>query len=1207
MPSGLTLPGNRTAAADARLAMQNHALQADATQSRMTSAEPIESRALDLTNAEARTISQTTHADILLQNISLLAGGADAFRERYHVDLNTSTFRRPGAHQAAHAVLHFLLVVVDPGDGAASFAHCYPVLDKAQERDFRRLVDSKLVALEKQKLLPLGTARKTIVQSAGGDRFEVLVSCLSTVALKQLSSRHPAQHLTQSLVIPVRNAYNSSPANYAKHLRTRIAAERAVFARTGQVGHGSAERWQKEESALRERLEAYKAHADHLRRLLAKESTVRESRPANADPQPLHGRPRAPAEASKDAMTDRSNLTQLFEYEAETSQLREQVERALNPSSAQSIVAPSSHEHEPLDIVQLMAETTQRLRTATALIKSGLSATTLAPSSHSSATHTSASSASLPRQPSPTGDAHAADDQGVARRDSSAVDSSFVSAESISSTESFEPSESELPLAPTAESDIRASSTPVSSSGGFLETDVPEVADPAADATVANSCADEDVDVEIDDESDEPIPTPASDSFLLETEPGKAITQSLNTHRAVVQSTEQLTALARETATSAAADTKQVSTGSSDPRAPPNEGEDEDEDSYEEEPNIEVSDTDDLRDSTLKSGVEVPSQFATVVYDEDDEAESCTVMTIEAGQRDIVVRSSDASKSPSEAEKTAKEATAASTAQVGLVASLRTLREAADAQDRQKRLHGRGEDQTSDGSTMEETTSASSWLVTDVEAHGPSSASSGKAGSSGSSDSWAAKQSKPLVSVLSTSSSSSARAAARGPKAVRFARLPPSSGGSSRRRSSRRDADGTRSSRSEASQRAEPVTSDEVAEGAVLRGASSYEPAALEAVDTPAADADSRTRSFIVSVDVDGLPVDHGQGVAACDAGTRAQDEDDGCKPAATSQDTLASEGTKPVREERLNETSSSERKLAPRYISPSSPAATGAVEGDASAPTTGAPTTGAPRRKLERKNTPRRLGRLLVPRSGSDGSATRGDSSEAGAQAVEQAPQSQATDPAAQDTVVKPDSATRDVSETTPAASPDAAASDARDPAQSADVVDEFDHGGTSGDAFRSSGSLYSSRKLASTLTDLRRSVSTDFDAGHLRSEGTRRREARMASFSAQEARDSANATDTPPRPADTQAAPAMEKRAASDILARASSAEDDADAATYASLATTRATGSMLQERAGPTRRATSRARSSGRGDSHAPGAAPQTPRSRIKSLRDRIKRLA
>lgn len=152
------------------------------------------------------------------------------------------------------------------------FAHCYPILDKSQERDFRKVVDSRLIALERKKLLPLGSSRRAVVQSAGGERFESLVSTLSTTALKQLSLRHPAHTLTHSLVAPVRNAFNSSPANFAKHLRTRIAAERIVFARTAQVGQGSAERWAAEVSNLKSRVQAYNAQAEKLRTLIENQS-----------------------------------------------------------------------------------------------------------------------------------------------------------------------------------------------------------------------------------------------------------------------------------------------------------------------------------------------------------------------------------------------------------------------------------------------------------------------------------------------------------------------------------------------------------------------------------------------------------------------------------------------------------------------------------------------------------------------------------------------------------------------------------------------------------------------------------------------------------------------------------------------------------------------------------------------------------------------
>lgn len=168
-------------------------------------------------------------------------------------------------------MLHFLLVVIDGGDAASAFAHCFPPLDRAQERDFRRVAEARVAALEKARLIPLGCGRKSVVASGGGARFEMLVACLSTLALKKLSARHPAHAVTHSLVVPVRNAFNASPGSYAKQLRTRIAAERVVFARTTQVGKGSGERWRREVDELEGRVERYRAQAEALRRLVESE------------------------------------------------------------------------------------------------------------------------------------------------------------------------------------------------------------------------------------------------------------------------------------------------------------------------------------------------------------------------------------------------------------------------------------------------------------------------------------------------------------------------------------------------------------------------------------------------------------------------------------------------------------------------------------------------------------------------------------------------------------------------------------------------------------------------------------------------------------------------------------------------------------------------------------------------------------------------
>ena len=192
----------------------------------------------------------------MVENVALLAGGANAFEQRYKVCITDDSFRKPGNNKVALPLLHFLLCSISPDEAPAAFKPCFPVLDREQERDFRKLVDARLAALERAKLLPAGVARKSTVSAAGGDKFEQLVWTLSTLALKQASLRHPAQGGAAHNPDPKPPTASDTASNrrYAALLRSRIASERAAFARTTQMGRDSTAKWTNEIATLKERI-----------------------------------------------------------------------------------------------------------------------------------------------------------------------------------------------------------------------------------------------------------------------------------------------------------------------------------------------------------------------------------------------------------------------------------------------------------------------------------------------------------------------------------------------------------------------------------------------------------------------------------------------------------------------------------------------------------------------------------------------------------------------------------------------------------------------------------------------------------------------------------------------------------------------------------------------------------------------------------------
>lgn len=271
--------------------------------------------------------SLPTPGQLIVDNLTLLAGSPTAFHDRYAHHITPTTFLKPGNHAPANCVLHFLLCLIDPDLTEPLFKPCFPILDRDQERDFRRVVDSRLAVLEKTKLLPTGSARKSVVASGGGDRFLDLLWSLSSLAVQQACLRHPAYSPVSRLrmishqsrpdtlthqssarsnrslfsVVSVRSdrptetsqppsnptSTTSSSTRQRRFLgvgllsaaeqrsrdattaRARIDAERTTLERTVNVGKEGANTWASEADSLREKIGQFEAKLARLKGQLA--------------------------------------------------------------------------------------------------------------------------------------------------------------------------------------------------------------------------------------------------------------------------------------------------------------------------------------------------------------------------------------------------------------------------------------------------------------------------------------------------------------------------------------------------------------------------------------------------------------------------------------------------------------------------------------------------------------------------------------------------------------------------------------------------------------------------------------------------------------------------------------------------------------------------------------------------------------------------
>lgn len=74
------------------------------------------------------------------------------------------------ASQNCFAVLHFLFSALDPTRAKQEFQHCYPVLSKPQRDTFSESALRWLQELEKQRVVPQGTASKTALKECCGPK-----------------------------------------------------------------------------------------------------------------------------------------------------------------------------------------------------------------------------------------------------------------------------------------------------------------------------------------------------------------------------------------------------------------------------------------------------------------------------------------------------------------------------------------------------------------------------------------------------------------------------------------------------------------------------------------------------------------------------------------------------------------------------------------------------------------------------------------------------------------------------------------------------------------------------------------------------------------------------------------------------------------------------------------------------------------------------
>jgi len=132
---------------------------------------------------------------LMFNNLLLLGFNAVAMEKKQGVTFGPTMFSNTGATRQCDCVVHFLLSKIFPAEAAAEFKSVWPILDRVQQRDFKKIACSMLVKLQKCDAIPSQPQiRPTALDTPNGDRFCTLLWSVSNHALAvEFKRRFPAQ------------------------------------------------------------------------------------------------------------------------------------------------------------------------------------------------------------------------------------------------------------------------------------------------------------------------------------------------------------------------------------------------------------------------------------------------------------------------------------------------------------------------------------------------------------------------------------------------------------------------------------------------------------------------------------------------------------------------------------------------------------------------------------------------------------------------------------------------------------------------------------------------------------------------------------------------------------------------------------------------------------------------------------------------------
>jgi hypothetical protein len=131
---------------------------------------------------------------LAFQNLLLLGLDVEEMSSKHGIIMNAGTLVGPIASQKAmEIVLHFIMLKLFPSEAGQALKLLWPIVDKSQQRDFRKFVTDKFVQLQKDReLLPVPPIRGAVIDNPVGPKFcQLLLQATQLIMKRQIKMHRP--------------------------------------------------------------------------------------------------------------------------------------------------------------------------------------------------------------------------------------------------------------------------------------------------------------------------------------------------------------------------------------------------------------------------------------------------------------------------------------------------------------------------------------------------------------------------------------------------------------------------------------------------------------------------------------------------------------------------------------------------------------------------------------------------------------------------------------------------------------------------------------------------------------------------------------------------------------------------------------------------------------------------------------------------------